>query len=378
MNRKTITAGHICLDITPKIPDKGAEHIQDILHPGRLINVGEADIHTGGSVANTGLAMKILGADVTLVGKIGDDEFGDIVRSLTDKYDAADGLIRSIGDHTSYSVVLAIPGLDRIFLHDPGANDTFCFDDLPIDKIGEAALFHFGYPTIMKKMYEDNGSELVRIMKSVKSLDVATSLDLTAVDPDTGSGRADWLRILNDTLPYVDIFVPSIEEIMFMVDRERFDNISSKAEDDDFTSHIDVERDVIPVADRCMEMGAKIVLIKCGARGLYYATSGREGISHVGSRLELDLTAWSSKSGFISAFVPDRILSATGAGDTAIAAFLTAILRGYAPKECATYAAATGALAVSEYDALSGLESFEEIDKRIAKGWKKRSEDICS
>ena len=35
-----------------------------------------ADIHTGGSVANTGTAMKLLGADVRLAGMVGDDDFG--------------------------------------------------------------------------------------------------------------------------------------------------------------------------------------------------------------------------------------------------------------------------------------------------------------
>ena len=34
------------------------------------------------------------------------------------------------GEGTSYSIVLAPPGIDRVFLHHPGANDTFCADDV--------------------------------------------------------------------------------------------------------------------------------------------------------------------------------------------------------------------------------------------------------
>ncbi|MCR4740853.1 MAG: carbohydrate kinase family protein [Lachnospiraceae bacterium] len=370
MSKKAVVAGHICLDITPAITGRRAEHMQDILRPGKLLTVGSADIHTGGAVANTGLAMKLLGADVTLIGKIGDDEFGDIVTNIMTKYDAKDGLIRSRGDHTSYSIVIAVPGLDRMFMHDPGANDTFCLDDLPMDKIEGAALFHFGYPPVMKRMYEDDGSELVRIMKKVKSMGTATSLDLTAVDPDTESGRADWKKILKETLPYVDIFVPSIEEIMFMICRERYEEISREAKEDDFVVHTDIERDVIPVAKQCLDMGAGTVLVKCGEKGIYYQTSDRERMAQTGANLELDISAWESKSGFVKSFVPDRVLSATGAGDTAIAAFLTSVLKGYAPDVCTKYAAATGALAVSEYDALSGIKSFEEIDKRIENGWK--------
>ena len=73
MGKKIIAAGHICLDITPVFTSEKVENISDILVPGKLIQMGQADVHTGGAVANTGLAMKILGADVTLMGKVGAD-----------------------------------------------------------------------------------------------------------------------------------------------------------------------------------------------------------------------------------------------------------------------------------------------------------------
>ena len=176
--KKAVVAGHICIDITPGIPAQRSDKIQEILSPGRMLKVGEADIHTGGVVANTGLAMKILGADVTLAGKVGGDEFADMIFSITDRYDASKGLIRSPEDSTSYSVVLAVPGIDRIFLHDPGANDTFCADDLPMEEIKEAALFHFGYPPLMKRIYENNGDELVKIMRSVREAGAAILVSL--------------------------------------------------------------------------------------------------------------------------------------------------------------------------------------------------------
>ena len=71
---KIISAGHICIDITPVFPDRrtyGA--LGELLEPGKLILMEGADVHTGGSVANTGLAMKLLGNDVRLMGKVGTD-----------------------------------------------------------------------------------------------------------------------------------------------------------------------------------------------------------------------------------------------------------------------------------------------------------------
>lgn len=373
MSKSAVVAGHICLDITPSIAKQSSSGISEIFAPGRLINVGDADIHTGGSVANTGLAMKILGADVTLAGKIGSDDFGDMVISIVSKYDASSGLIRSKDDSTSYSVVLAVPGIDRIFLHNPGANNTFCADDLPMDAIRSAALFHFGYPPLMKRIYENDGEELIKILRMVQEAGAATSLDLAAVDPDTPAGKADWKKILANALPYVDIFEPSIEELLFMLDRTKYEDLRKNNPDCDLTEIVDLERDIIPLGKTCMDMGARIVLIKCGVPGMYYCTAPSEELGRISPRLEIDTSVWADKNGFETSFVPDKVLSGTGAGDTSVAAFLTSILNGYTPEQSVRYASATGACCVSAYDSLSGLLSFEKIDEKIAGGWKKQS-----
>ena len=83
--KKVIAAGHICLDITPMFPDRKVQHPGELLSPGKLLEVGAADVHTGGSVANTGLAMKKLGADVSLMGKVGKDAFGNMILDILKK-----------------------------------------------------------------------------------------------------------------------------------------------------------------------------------------------------------------------------------------------------------------------------------------------------
>ncbi len=171
-----------------KASSEGAKYLTDIL-PFMMKGVKEAarvDIHPGGAVANTGLALKIFGADVTLMGKIGNDAFGQLILSALESYGAAKNMSISRDSATSYSVVLAPPGTDRIFLHNPGANDTFGMDDLDFRAIQNMSLFHFGYPTIMKTIYENKGAQLIEIFKKVKGLGVATSLDMAALDEESG------------------------------------------------------------------------------------------------------------------------------------------------------------------------------------------------
>ena len=129
--------------------------------------------------------------------KTGRDEFGKIISDIYAAQGADSGIIVQEGQNTSYSVVLALPGVDRIFLHDPGCNHTFSFEDLPKEKLLGTDLFHFGYPPLMKKMFENTGSELVRIMRYLKSQGTATSLDLAFVDGESEAGKADWKEILS-------------------------------------------------------------------------------------------------------------------------------------------------------------------------------------
>lgn len=360
MGKKIISAGHICLDITPVFSDsRKVSNLGDILEPGKLINVDAANVSTGGSVANTGLALKILGENVELMGKVGSDNFGEMISGILKKYGAT-GLIVDENSSSSYSVVLAVPGIDRIFLHNPGANNTFSNEDVKEGSLKDASIFHFGYPPLMRTMYVNEGKELVSLFKRIKEKDIATSLDLAAIDANSEAGGIDWITILEGVIPYVDFFVPSFEELCFILDREKYDKMTKSG--DDILNQVDIEEDVKPLADRLIDMGAKVVIIKCGTKGIYYKSAGREKILEIGSKLEISLD-WADKEGMQPCYKAEKVLSATGAGDASIAAFLASINRGYNVEKCVRFAAAEGAMAVTTYDALSGLKSLEELEK---------------
>lgn len=388
---KVVVAGNICLDITPVFPagnetgSRTGSAIADILRPGKITRVNGVDIHAGGVVSNTGLAMALFGADVSLMGKVGKDAFGSMILDLLRERGQGKGMIVADGAKTSYSVVVAIPGCDRFFLHDPGANDTFRFSDLDFAAVRESALFHFGYPPIMRTMYESGGDELVRIFREVDEAGVMTSLDLAAVDEQSDAGKANWERILANVLPHVDFFMPSLEELAFMIAPDKLKALQARAASGDITDALSIERDVAPLAERAIALGAKVILVKCGAKGLYFRTAEKPGMGRLAEKharvsgasgqpgAKAFLDDWAGRSGFEASYVPEKILSGTGAGDTTIAAFLASMLEGYPFARCIQLAVGTGASCVEAYDALGGLRTFAELEAKIDAGWKKNN-----
>ncbi|MFW6146423.1 MAG: carbohydrate kinase family protein, partial [Planctomycetota bacterium] len=268
-DRGIVVAGHICLDIIPALPADGRTP-REMIVPGRLVKVGPATVATGGAVANTGLALHRLGLPVRLMGKLGDDLLGrSVLNILTDAEAAlAADMIVAPGGGSSYTIVISPPGTDRTFLHHSGVNDTFAAADVPFDRLPSAGLFHFGYPPLMRRMYADGGDELARLLAGARDRGLAVSLDLSMPDLDGEAGRAEWPAILAKALPAVDLFAPSFDEILLMLDRDRFDHLTATAVADNLAAAADpsVFR---RLADMLIGMGAAIVALKLGDRGLY-------------------------------------------------------------------------------------------------------------
>lgn len=357
MDEKVMVAGHICLDIAPRFPQTLKGQFTEILTPGKIISVDDAILCTGGAVSNTGLAMMKLGVNVLLNGKVGDDEFGSITKQLVGKEKAA-AFKTVAGENSSYTVILALPGVDRIFLHSPGPNDTFAADDIDYKAAGNCELFHFGYPPLMKHMYKSDGAQLTEIFRRVKELNVTTSLDMALPDPSSEAGRANWQKILEKTLPYVDVFLPSIEEITFMLDRTLFDNRKAEAAGDDPVFAYK-PRDCTDISSQLLAMGAKIVALKCGIRGYYLRTASAERFEQIGSACPNDINGWANRELWSESFKAEQFGSATGAGDATIAGFLCGLIRDFSPQDSLQIANTLGWQNVRAIDALSGIEDWQ-------------------
>ena len=171
-NINVVVAGQLTLDIIPAF-GKHQTDLNDLLVPGKLNIVGPAAISTGGAVSNTGIALHRLGITTHLMGKVGNDPLSkSVLKIIQDEGQLlTKNIIIADGQHTSYTIVINLPGIDRMFLHNPETNDTFVASDVKFDKVTNARLLHFGYPPLMRRMRENNGDETVKLFKTQKNTD---------------------------------------------------------------------------------------------------------------------------------------------------------------------------------------------------------------
>jgi sugar/nucleoside kinase (ribokinase family) len=366
MKADIIVAGHVCLDVIPTLPEN-CRDLATWLVPGGLVNVGPMTISTGGAVSNTGLAMHRLGVPVRLMGKVGDDTFGRATLDVFRSYDPAlaEGMLVAAGESSSYTLIFSSPNIDRTFLHYPGPNDTFCAVDIPNDALSSAQIFHFGYPTLMRSFYLDDGQEFETLLRRVKAHGLVTSLDVSRPDPHAEAGKVDWPAWFTRVLPQVDIFLPSVEEALLMVDPARYAVLEENGEvlpqvDGDLLSHL---------AGKLVGWGVAVVGLKLGSQGMYLRTTPDAArLAILAEHLGLKPRAWTNRELLAPAFSAD-LVGTTGAGDCAIAGFLTGLLNHLSPEAVLTGAVAVGACNVEAADAVSGVPSWEVVQKRIKVGW---------
>ena len=373
-----VVAGHLCLDIYPDMSGSTPEQFRKAFMPGHLMRVGSISFATGGPVSNTGLALHKLGIATQVMGKVGDDFSGQVIRQIITGYSPhlVEGMIVDPSVSTSYTIVISPPGIDRILLHCPGANDSFSADDVRYDLLADADLFHFGYPPLMRRMYEPDGWQLAEIFRRAKALGVITSLDMAFPDPASAAGQADWRSILELALPHVDIFMPSIEEILLMLRRPTYEALFQQAEGGNLLPLITLDL-LSDLGCELLNMGARIIGLKLGDRGLYLHTAQLSSLTDMGRARPSHLEAWADKKLWSACFVVD-VVGTVGSGDATIAGFLSALLRDSSPEQAVTAAVAVGACNVEAADTLSGIRTWEQTRQRIADGWQKRPLDLTA
>ena len=288
------------------VADVFVRPVRGLPEPGGLHLVDELTIRGGGGALSTATLLARLGLSVELVGKVGKDPFGDYLVHLMDGRNVSHRhLVRDTSTPTSASVVLVARNGERSFLHLPGANGSLQLSEIDMDLVRSGRALHVAGALVMPGL---DGEPMARLMAAGRKWGLYTSLD--TVWDDSGN----WQRI-NASLPYLDLFAPSLAEARAVTGLQ----------------------DVPEIAAKLRGEGTREVVVKLGAAGCYVAADDFEGYipsTHVDS------------------------VDATGAGDAFMAALLYGRLAGWPLERSARLANAAGALAIT---ALGATEALLEI-----------------
>lgn len=283
----------------------------DALPPkGTLIAVDRMELHVGGCAANTGIGLARLGVATSVLGKVGQDGFGDfLAQTLARNGVATNGLVRDDAAATSATMVAVDSGGERTFLHHAGANAAYTADDVAWSAIEEAEILHIGGPFLMPKFI---GEDCAAVARKAQALGKITTLD-TVWD---FTGR--WMSVLAPCLPHLDYALPSLEEAKLITGRDK-------------------PRDIAQVF---LDAGVKTVGIKMGEDGAYIRTAQGDELT-------------------VPAIVVEAV-DTLGAGDAWAAGFLCGLTRDWDLERVTRFANAVGACCVQALGATTGVKSFDE------------------
>lgn len=354
--KRVLVAGSLVLDIVAAVAQSADTSM--LFAQGKQTELENVELYLGGEVGNLGIALSRLGMPVTLVSKVGDDLCGKIMQGLLAKLDIPARIKIEAGMKSTVSVCLTVPGRDKITFHRHGASQTFIADDIPDELLAQTDLFHFGYPPTMESLYEHQGAQLLKLLRKAKEAGATTALDMSLPGLASAAGQVCWRPILEQALPYIDIFLPSLEESIFLWDRERYVELVQKTKDDNMMDHL-TDEDAGALAAEMLQKGAKIVLLKSGKRGMYLRTANR--LRDMGRAAPSDIAAWEGRELWEAPCDVPHIHSTTGAGDIAIAGFLAAFLSGCGPQQTLQIASYAAARCIEGYDTSGSLGDLEQV-----------------
>lgn len=296
-----------CLGIL--VADVVGKPIDTYPERGRLNLVERMELHSGGCAANTGVSLAKIGIKTAVIGKVGNDGFGDFLVQVLQKHGIdTRGVKRDEKEATSATMVMVHSDGERSFLHYIGANATLRLEDVDMDLVRQSKVLHVAGALVMPGI---DGEPTAQLLRRAKEMGVITSFD-TVWNANSG-----WMQTIKPCLPYVDYMIPSIEEAKMLTGKEEPEDIAQV-----FLDH-----------------GVKVVGLKMGERGCYIRTP----------EVKLAIPRYQVQA-----------VDALGAGDAFAAGFLTGVVKGWDLEQTGRFANAVGALCVTALGATTGVRSLEE------------------
>jgi sugar/nucleoside kinase (ribokinase family) len=277
---------------------------------GKEIIANSMSVTLGSSSAIFASNLSSLGANVSFIGKIGEDNFAQVVLdSLQRKKVDTGHIIKSNTLCTGATLVLNYDQ-DRAMVTYPGAMNDLRLKDIDFDFLSTARHMHFSSYFMQPGVRGD----VTSLFRHAKELGLTTSLD-TQWDPEEK-----WDFPLEKLLPFVDVFLPNIEEFKFLT--------HSKTVEDGIKK---------------IQNFAHYVVIKNGSEG---------AIGWDGKELILQ-----------SSFKNKNVVDCIGAGDSFNAGFIKDFINKKLFKKCLETGALAGAISTTTAGGTGAFENQDTIRK---------------
>jgi sugar/nucleoside kinase (ribokinase family) len=280
---------------------------------GELLATGDFLMQPGGCAANTALSLARLGVQANVVGKVGQDHFGDfIAQSLRAKGVATDAITRSTSHPTSQTVILPVIGEDRRYIHTIGANADLAVSDIDPSLLFQARVFALGGYLVLPKMEQ---SQVAALFATLHAKGVQTVLDIVV----PANGELPKLDAVRQILPYVDVFMPNDHEAELLTG----------------------EADAHKQAEIFLQAGCQVAIITKGSRGALLMSANE---TH-----EMPAVALPFVDG-------------SGAGDAFAAGFIVGLLEQWPLAQALRFASVIGASACTQLGCTDGIFTRAEAE----------------
>lgn len=295
---KILVVGSINMDLLVRVPTTPK--------PGHTIIGGDFEIYPGGKGANQAVAAARMGAEVTMVGRVGKDNFGDtLIQSLLENEVKTSHVIKDSEEPTGIAMVAIAPDGENIVVTAPGANSKVSVEDINHTR------------SLMRE------TDLLLIQLELPMETVSAAVDLAkAYDIPVVLNPAPGQPLPKALLSYVEVLTPNKRELGLI------------------TGESDIEEGI----KKLRGWGVKNLVITLGHNGARVISGG----------LDKHIPAYENTA-----------VDTTAAGDAFNGAFAVALAEGRKLMEAVRFGMAAGALASTKKGAQSSIPLRDAVDSLI-------------
>ena len=275
--------------------------------PGETLLGSDFNQGPGGKGSNQAVAAARLGADVTFVGAVGDDDLA----KTADQLFASEGVkarLRRVPEcNTSVGFIVLNTAGENFIILDPGANTRLTASDV------RASAELIAASDLLVCVMEIPDEPVAEALRIARAAGVRTLLNPAPARPLSG-----------ELLANVDVLTPNESELRILLGLAPNDPTPTDT-----------------LVGRLLERGCELVVVTLGRRGALVAT--RDGMELVQARRT-------------------AVVDTTGAGDAFNAALGVSLASGLSVKQAVQRATAAGALAVTRLGVIPALPTSEELE----------------